>query len=408
MVYNQDDEKTEFFSNAGRKAILSGIGLKITKMLKQVDWVLVLIVLFLVCFGLVAIASCTSLTSGVELSFWDFVDSLNYEYAKPQLVYFGVGVLLAVILMCIDYNHLRDYSNLIYWGSVVMLLLVLIFGKEINGTTGWFKIGNRSFQPAEVSKVTIIIVLAKEFAQYTEGRSNGIQTFRELFPLLWRLAIPLVLIFLQPDWGTAFVYVFTFAGMMFMAKTSLKLIGWMALGVGIVVPCSWLFMADYQKERIRVFFNPEHDVQGSGHNVARAKEVIQQGGMNGKGLFGDGLLTPGGYVPEKQTDFIFSATGEAVGFWGCLLLIAVYLLLLWRMIMLALRAKDDFGSYMILGVVFMFLFHIFENIGMNIGVMPVTGIPLPLFSYGGSNMLTSIAAIGLVLNVNMRRMRYSV
>jgi len=377
-------------------------------MLKQVDWILVALVLVLVGFGLVAITSCTSLTTGEDLSFWDFVHSLNYDNAQPQLVYFGVGLLIAVVIMCIDYNHLRDFSDLIYWISVVVLLLVLIFGKTVNGTRGWFVIGNRSFQPAEVSKVTIIIVMAKEFAQRTEGRGQGIQTFRELFPLLWRLAIPLVLIFLQPDWGTAFVYIFMFAGMMFMAKTSLKIIGWLALGVGIAVPCSWFIMADYQKERILNFLDPMQDLEGSGFNVARAKDVIQQGGMSGKGLFADSLLTPGGYVPEHNTDFIFSATGEAVGFWGCLLLILLYMLLVGRMIMLALRAKDDYGSYIILGIVFMFLFHIFENIGMNIGVMPVTGIPLPLFSYGGSNMLTSMAAIGLVLNINMRRLRYSV
>jgi rod shape determining protein RodA len=288
------------------------------------------------------------------------------------------------------------------------LLLVLLFGKEVNGTTGWFQIGNRSFQPAEVSKVTIIIVLAREFALRTEGRAQGISTFRELFPFLWRLAIPVALILMQPDWGTAFVYIFMFAGMLFMARTSLKLIGWLALGVGIAIPCSWLVMADYQKDRILVFLDPELDTQGRGMNVARAKEVIQMGGMNGKGVFSEELLTPDGYVPMKDTDFIFSATGEAVGFWGCVIVLLLYLLLLGRMVMLAMRAKDDFGAYMIIGITCMFLFHIFENIGMNIGVMPVTGIPLPLFSYGGSNMITTLASIGIVLNVNMRRMRYSV
>lgn len=378
------------------------------KMLRQIDWILLAIVLILMCFGLLAIVSCTSLTTGEDLSFWDFVHSLNFDSAKLQLVYFGVGVLIAVIIMCIDYNHLRDFSNIIYWLSVAMLLAVLIFGKEVNGTKGWFVIGNRSFQPAEISKVTIIIVLAREFAQRTEGKSQGIQTFRELWPFVWRMAIPLGLIFMQPDFGTAIVYLVIFVGMLFMARTSLKLIGWLALAAAIAIPLAWLVMADYQKQRILVFLDPTLDLEGSGLNVARAKEVIQQGGMSGKGLFSDSLMTPGGYVPMQSTDFIFSATGEAVGFWGCLLIIGLYLLLLGRMIILAMRAKDDFGSYLILGVVFMFLFHIFENIGMNIGVMPVTGIPLPLFSYGGSNMLASMAAIGLVLNVNMRRMRYSV
>lgn len=378
-------------------------------MIKQIDWVLIGIVLVLVAFGLLAITSCTSSVSETEgLTFWEFVDCLDFSKARLQLVYFGVGLLCMVVMMLFDYNHLRDYTNLIYWGSVVLLLLVLLFGKEVNGTTGWFKIGNRSFQPAEVSKVTIIIVLAREFALRTEGRNHGITTFRELLPFVWRMAIPVVLILLQPDWGTAIVYLFMFAGMLFMAKTSLKLIGWLALGVGVAIPCSWLVMADYQKERILVFLDPELDTQGSGLNVARAKEIIQMGGINGKGLFSESLLSPSGYVPEQETDFIFSATGEAIGFWGSLLIILLYLLLLGRMIFLALRAKDDFGSYIILGIAFMLLFHVFENIGMNIGVMPVTGIPLPLISYGGSNMIATMAALGLVLNVNMRRMRYSV
>ena len=378
-------------------------------MIKQIDWVLVTIVFILVLFGLVAIVSSTSPVTDAEgLSFWDFVERLDFEQAKLQLVYFGVGLLLMIVVLLFDYNHLRDYTTFIYWASVAVLLLVLIFGKEVNGTTGWFKIGNRSFQPAEVSKVTIAIVLAREFALRTEGRTKGISTFRELFPLLWRLAIPVALILMQPDFGTAIVYVVMFAGMLFMARTSLKLIGWLALGVGIVIPCSWFAMADYQKDRIMVFLNPEEDVLGRGLNVARAKEVIQMGGMDGKGLYSEELLTPHGYVPMQDTDFIFSATGEAVGFWGSLIIILLYLLLLGRMVMLAMRAKDDFGSYLIIGIVFMFLFHIVENIGMNIGVMPVTGIPLPLFSYGGSNMITAMASIGIVLNVNMRRMRYSV
>ncbi len=381
-----------------------------TKLIKCIDWWLIGIVLAIVVFSIISIVSVTSTGfSEDELTFWEFVETLDFSYAKLQLIFFGVGIAIAAAVMFVDYNNLRDFTDLLYVVVIALLILVLIFGKEINGTKGWFKFGSRSFQPAEIGKVAMIIIFAKQFAKVTERTKHGISTIKELFPLLWRFLIPFALILLQPDFGTSIVYLFIFAMMLFAARTSWKLIGLLVLGAGVAAPIAWFSFSPYQKDRVLNFFDPSRDIEGSGMNVARAKSVIQSGGVPGKGFFSPQLLTQSGsYLPEDHTDFIFSATSEAVGFWGGMLLLLLYFLLLGRMVMLAMRAKDDFGCYIILGVVFMMFFHIFINIGMNIGAMPVTGIPLPFFSYGGSYLLTSMLAVGVVLNVNMRRIRYTV
>lgn len=375
---------------------------------KQIDWVLLLIVLCIVLYGVIAITSTTSDAMEEGESLGSYLSSLDFGYSGLQLIYFAIGLVAIVVLLILDYNNLRDFSNILYWISVALLLAVLL-SENVRGISGWFKLGSRGFQPAELCKIVIIIVLAKEFAQRTEGKEQGIHTFRELFPIIWRFLIPFALIVVQPDWGTALVYVFVLIGMMFMAKTSIKLMAILGLGAIALMPLAWLFMADWQKDRFYSFLNPTADLQGSGFNVDRAKTVGGSGGLSGKGFFSEDLLTQqSGYLPESHTDFIFSSATEAVGFIGALILIVLYLLLILRFVQLSTRAKDDFGMYIIIGVSAMFLFHIFENIGMNIGTMPVTGIPLPLFSYGGSNMLTCMIAIGLVLNVNMRRSRYNI
>jgi len=377
-------------------------------MLKKIDWLLLLIVFVLVLYGAVAITSATSPGfSSDEMTLEEYMGQLDFSYGGLQLIFFAVGLVAILLILWMDYNNLRDFSDIIYWASVALLVAVWLFGTTINGTTGWFRIGNRGVQPAELCKVTIILVLAKEFAKRTEGRSDGITRFQDLWPMFWRFSIPFALILLQPDWGSAMVYIFIFFGMLFMAKTSFKIIGLLMAGTVSLMPVAWLLMEDFQKKRITTFLDPASDLEGAGFNVLRAKVVGSSGGLNGKGFFSSDLLTQqSNYLPEKQTDFIFSANSEAAGFVGGLILIILYGLLIFRMIQLSSRAKDDFGTYLVLGVSFMLLFHIFENIGMNIGLMPVTGIPLPLFSYGGSNILTTMLAIGLVLNVNMRRIRH--
>lgn len=376
------------------------------KTLKALDWVLICIVVAIVCFGILAITNATAgVFSGEEETIGEFIQKLDLNSPMWQMIFFGAGVVLIIVVLMIDYNNLRDFADIIYWVSVALLLAVLVLGSNQRGATGWFMFGSRGFQPSEVAKIAIIIALAKVLAQKTEGHENGIRAFRDLIPVLWRFAIPFALIVWQNDWGTALVYVFILFGMMFMAKVKLRYMAYILL-VGIaMIPLIWLVMDDWRKNRILTFLNPELDPENAGYNVNQAKIAIGSGGFNGKGFFAAGALSQLDYIPEAHTDFIFSVTSEAIGFIGGLILILLYFFLIMRMIQLSTRAKDDFGSYIIIGVACMLLFHIFENIGMNMGIMPVTGIPLPMFSYGGSNLVTTMIAIGLVLNVNMQKNR---
>ncbi|MEG0257429.1 MAG: rod shape-determining protein RodA [Christensenella sp.] len=379
-------------------------------MWKYVDWFLIIIIVVLVGYSLLSIINVTaSPFTGDESTFAEFFANLNLNSAVWQGVFFVIGLACMFAVMLIDYHNVGNLSEWIYWISIALLVAVLFFGKEVNGTTGWFMFGSRGFQPAELCKILIIIVIAKTFAIQTEGHEEGIRTFRDVFPMLWRLAIPVVLIAVQPDFGSAMVYVFVFMMMLFMAKPSWKVIAWLLLIAGAVCMIFWFTMEDYQRIRLLAFFNPEaQSVQNADATMQmdQAKLAIGSGQFFGKGLFAPGSLSQLDYVPEKHNDFIFAVTVEAFGFLGGMVLIVLYFLLIARTFMLALRAKDDFGAYLIIGVAAMTLFHVVENIGMNIGILPVTGIPLPFFSYGGSSMLTNCIAFGVVISVDMRRQRW--
>ncbi|MEG0594495.1 MAG: rod shape-determining protein RodA [Christensenella sp.] len=379
-------------------------------MWKYVDWFLIIIIVVLVGYSLLSIINVTaSPFTGDESTFAEFFANLNLNSAVWQGVFFVIGLACMFAVMLIDYHNVGNLLEWIYWISIALLVAVLFFGKEINGTTGWFTFGSRGFQPAELCKILIIIVLAKIFATQTEGHEEGIRTFRDVFPMLWRLAIPVVLIAVQPDFGSAMVYVFVFMMMLFMAKPSWKVIAWLLLIAGAVCMIFWFTMEDYQRIRLLAFFNPEaQSVQNADATMQmdQAKLAIGSGQFFGKGLFAPGSLSQLDYVPEKHNDFIFAVTVEAFGFLGGMVLIVLYFLLIARTFMLALRAKDDFGAYLIIGVAAMTLFHVVENIGMNIGILPVTGIPLPFFSYGGSSMVTNCIAFGMVISVDMRRQRW--
>lgn len=375
------------------------------KYLKFVDWLLFLNIVLIVVFSLIAIANATAKPfDGEEQTISDYLGKLNLSYVFLQLLWFFVGLAAMIVIMIPDYNNLADYTVWIYWINIALLVVVLALGDSTRGIYGWFSIGERGFQPSEVAKIAIIITLAKLVSDKTKGK-EGITKFRDIVPVAGSFLLPFALILIQPDFGTAFVYAAIFFGILFMAKTSIKIIG-AIFGAGLVmIPVMWFFiMSDDQKIRITDFFNPETSLSSQ---VSQAKIAIGSGQLTGKGFFSAGALGSLGFVPDDHTDFIFSVTIEPIGFIGGVLLILLYFTLIFRTLYLAIKAKDDFGKYMIVGVVCMTLFHIFENIGMNMQMMPVTGIPLPFFSYGGSSMLANMIAYGLVLNVNMRRFRWS-
>ncbi len=373
------------------------------------DWFLVAIIVILVVYSLISMINATADPfTGDESTFSEFMANIDLSWAQKQLMFFAIGVGAVFLILLVDYHDVRKITDYIYWICIAFLAAVLAFGDTQRGTTGWFMIGSYGFQPSEFAKIGIILVLAKVLADKTEGGDMGITRFRDVIPALWRFLIPFVMIAVQPDFGTAIVYAFIFVVMLFMAKTSWKVMLILALIALAAIPLIWALLEDWQRMRIFSFLYPEQQDADVRLQVDQAKMALGSGGMFGKGLFAPGTLSQLDYVPEKHNDFIFSVTVEAFGFVGGLVLIALYFLLIVRTFMLAGRARDDFGSYIIVGVAAMTLFHVFENIGMNMDIMPVTGIPLPFFSYGGSNLLTNMIAYGIVLSVDMRRTRWPI
>ncbi len=380
------------------------------RMLKYIDWLLILNITAIVLWGVVAIANASSSAfTGDESTLTEFLDKINWNYIGLQLLWFAIGLCVMFVMMIPDYGSVGEYYKWIYWINVGLLVLVLVVNYLSNssqrGTMRWFEIGERGFQPTEVAKIAITITLAKLFSDKT--KKGNITKVRELFPILATFGLPFFLIIIQPDLGTALAYAAIFFGILFVSKTSLKVIGIMVLTTIVVLPLLWFIMNEDQQSRILVYLDPQMDPSGKGYQVEQGKIAIGSGQLSGKGLFAAGAMGALSYIPDRHTDFIFSVTVESLGFVGGVILIGLYFLLLVRTLFLAAQAKDQFGTYIIVGVTCMFFFHIFENIGMTIGLMPVTGIPLPFFSYGGSSMLTCMMAYGLVMNVSMRRQRWS-
>ncbi|MEA4897742.1 FtsW/RodA/SpoVE family cell cycle protein [Bacillota bacterium Meth-B3] len=373
------------------------------------DWGLFLLVLSIALFGVLAIfcATATPLISGNvgRLSFLELLRTQPTYYARLQLMWIGAGLVFMGLMVFLDYELFERHANKIYWSNILMLVVVLFMERGRGGMAGWFRWGsdmNRTMQPSEFGKLAIIISLAKLFA----GRQKPITTVRELLPTLAYVGLPLILIVLQPDYGTAMVYIVIFGVMLFASGTGYKLIiGMLALAVLMLVPVWYMMnMAEnsFRLNRILVFLDPTHDTAGAGMQMANARIAVGSGGLFGKGLFSEGSIASLNYIPDDYTDFIFAIVCEAFGFVGAGVLVLAFTLLILRLIVLSSQAADAFGNYVIIGVMAMLLFHIVENVGMVVGVLPVTGIPLPFISYGGSNLLTNMIGMGMVLGISMR------
>ncbi|MEW9121330.1 MAG: rod shape-determining protein RodA [Thermotaleaceae bacterium] len=358
-----------------------------TRLLRKIDFGLIAIVILICILGVVIIGSATQ---SLESS----------RYIRTQIVSILMGFAAIIVIMCIDYNTLAKLYIPIYVFCNGLLMAVLIFGagKDSWGANRWIRIGGHQFQPSDFVKIGIIICLAKIAAD----KKETIDQLPTLLKVVGFVSVPMLLILVQPDLGTTLTFAaFTF-GILFVAGIRYKHILITGL-VGILsMPFAWLSLKDYQKTRILVFLNPEMDPMGKGYHVLQSKLTIGSGRLFGRGLF-KGVQNQLGFLPEKHTDFIFSVLSEELGFLGAGILLVLYMLLLVKCINIARKAKDDFGTYLVTGVTFMLAFHIFANIAMTIGLMPVTGKPLPFVSYGGTFMLSNMIALGLVLNVNMRR-----
>lgn len=375
-------------------------------LLRYFDWPLFFIVLFISLFGVVTIfsASTSGVTSDPE-TLSDMLSTQPITYARLQLIWLVAGFVAMFAIMYFQYDIFGRYANFIYTANIVLLLLVLGMKAGRGGMTAFFTWGSsaeRTLQPSEFGKVAIIIAFAKAFSV----RTKPVMTFKEVIPLVVYLAIPLVLIVAQPDVGTAMVYMAIFCVMVFVSGTNYKLIlAVLGFAVLLLIPL-WYVMTysdseNFRLTRVLIWLDP-YSYPDEARQVINAQIAVGAGGMTGRGAVATGSFASLGYISDDHTDFIFAVCCEAFGFVGAGILVLAYLLMLIRLLYLAMRVSDPFGSYVIIGVLGMFLFHIVENLCMVIGLLPVTGIPLPFMSYGGSNMLTNMMAIGLVMNVVMR------
>ncbi len=369
------------------------------KRLKFVDKTFLITLVIILAMGLVILISATNA-----------ITSNPFYYLKTQIAALIIGFAISIFIMRYDYSQMTRYNYVIYGLAVFLLIVVLILGEEVRGTVGWINIGPLpAFQPAEFTKIMLIIA----FADFLNRRKGNLNTMAELIPCFIFMGIPFILIMLQPDLGTALVYIVITTVMMFVAGANPKIMITLILSIiGFIILLLWLHfqhglplpLEDYQIKRLTMFIDPYDDGmggRGTGWNTIQSLIAIGSGGLLGKGLF-NGTQVQLNFLPEHHTDFIYAVIGEELGFIGAALIILLYGILLLRAVYIAYNAKDFYGTLIVLGISAMWLFHIYENIGMCIGIMPITGIPLPFLSYGGSSMLTNIIAVGIILSVNIR------
>jgi rod shape determining protein RodA len=322
-----------------------------------------------------------------------------YAFIEKHAVFVVIGFAAMAIAAAIDYERIVDFAWLFYAGSIGLLLAVLVLGSTHNGSKAWFDFGPLSLQPAELAKLAMILAIAAYL-----GRLEGPVSLRHVVVALVIMGIPMGLILLQPDLGTTLVFVGVGVGLLMVANVPTRyLVALVLVGVvGVVGILNSNTLDRYQRDRLTSFVNPNGSTSAATYNTKAAQEAIASGGITGQGLF-EGPQTKGGFVPEQQTDFIFTVPAEELGFAGAGLAVLLLGGIAWRVFRTAKVARDSTGRLICVGVLCMLMFHIFENVGMNLGIMPVTGIPLPFFSYGGSSTITTFIALGLVLNVHMRR-----
>ncbi len=358
--------------------------------LRGMDWVLTIAVLSLTLLGSLLVWSATRHTSGDGM-------------LKKQLLTVVVGGAIAVVAARIDFRNLRTYAPFVFGVACLGLLAVMVpgVGSNQNGTSGWIALpGGFNLQPSEFAKLGFVVVLAMLLSEKRD-LEYGPRNFDVVRALLIA-GIPMILIMLQPDLGTALVFIAVVLGMLAVSVAPAR---WLVIIVlGVVVSAFMVvhlgFLKDYQLKRLTSFANPTADTQGAGWDVHQSGIAIGSGGLTGKGLF-HGAQTNGGFVYASSTDFVYSVAGEELGFAGAGAIIGLTGIILFRGIRIATRSEDMFGRLVAVGVVCWFSFQAFENIGMNLGIMPVTGIPLPFVSYGGSAMIANMLAIGLLQNIHL-------
>jgi rod shape determining protein RodA len=354
----------------------------------KLDWILLFSILALVGISLISLYSLShSPTSNAGENFF-----------IKQLIFSCIGIAIMFMLAFFDYHYFQSSSRLIYFATFFALLAVILIGKTVNGTSGWIGIGTWRVQPVEFSKIAMIIFLASFISKKkTEIGEAG--------QLIGSLVLTMVIIFLvlkQPDLGSTMVLISIWLGMIILSGINKKVLASILIVGCLISVSAWHFLAPYQKDRIINLVQPEVNRQGSGYNAYQAMVAVGSGGLSGKGI-GQGSQSQLNFLPEKQTDFIFALISEEWGLLGSLLVLLLYSIIFFRIKRIADAAPDNFSYLVALGILLMIFAQFLINVGMNIGIAPVTGIPLPFLSYGGSSLLSMFIGLGLLMNIYLKR-----
>lgn len=360
------------------------------RILKNIEWGILICVILLIAIGMIALYSATKEANGEEL--------------KKQIIWLIISIPIMILVICINYQVIAKISP-IFYGIFLILLVAVLFTESVNGATSWFEIGIFSFQPSEFAKIFVILLFSLVITKIQERGRDEISRPTRLLLSLLVIALPVLLIIKQPDYGTALAFLVATVFILFTAGIKKRYIFGSILLVAIVLPLLYFFiLPDHARTRIDVFLNPNLDPRGAGYNVIQSKLAVGSGKLLGMGIL-KGNQTQLGFLYPKTTDFIFSVIGEEMGFLVTAGIVLIYVILITKSVYVAKTAKDDLGSYIAMGIAGIFLFHMLENIGMTIGLLPITGVPLPFVSYGGSSLLTNLILIALLLNISGRRQK---
>jgi rod shape determining protein RodA len=361
-----------------------------------IDWLLLAAVLALLALGSLLVWSATSARD-------DLTGGDPRAYLQKQLVNVAIGLVLMVMVTATDHRWVRILAPVAYLASVGGLVLVLTSGSTINGSRSWIQLGSMSIQPAELAKLAVVIGMALIVAERAEGRRRHDTGWVDVVGMLVIAGIPATLIMLQPDLGTMLVLSATVFGVVAASGASRRWLVLLVVGAAMaaVAAVTQGLLKAYQVDRFLAFTDPDLDPRGAGYNTEQARIAVGNGGLFGEGLF-HGSQTRSGFVPEQHTDFIFTVAGEELGLVGATLLIGLLAVVIWRALAIAFQTDDVFGRIAAAGIACWFGFQTFQNVGMCLGIMPVTGVPLPFVSYGGSSMFAGMLAVGLLQNIHLR------
>lgn len=337
---------------------------------------------------------------GVAVIYSATYDVEGANYPARQSAWVGIGIIALFLGLLIDYKVVMRFAYLLYFLNVGLLLLVLASGRVVLGAQRWLHFGSFSFQPSELAKVTVIIVLARFL-----GDRKGRLTPWGLACAFMLVFAPMIFVIRQPDLGTALVMLPILFVLLYMAEAPRRYLYGLVIAGLVVSPFFWFILKDYQKTRLLVFLNSNIDPLGAGYATNQARIAIGSGGLFGKGWL-SGTQTHLHFLPENRTDFVFATVGEEFGFIGAAVLLGLYAFIIMRGLQIAQQSRDGAGKLLASGISMMLLLHVFVNVGMAVGIVPVVGLPLPLVSYGGSCLVTTLLAIGLLMNVRMRRFTF--